>query len=256
MIFFNLFQVQWTDLVDIGILSLLIYYLILLVQGTKSFQILLGLLALLSLYYLSVFLELHSMLWVFQNILQYTVILIVIIFQADIRNALANFGKTEVFKKKAEHTKYLRRIMKAVRFLHSNKIGLIIAFEKQISLGEYIKTGVKLQAIITSSLILSIFSKNSPLHDGAVIIDHKYCLVAASCIFPLSARIDLEPSYGTRHRAALGLSELTDAIILIISEETGKISLFSEGKIEKNISIKKIAFILNKYLQNDKTKKK
>ena len=247
----NFFQLQWTDILDIGILSLLIYNLILLLQGTRSFQILLGVFALAFLYYICVFLDLRSILWVYQNVLQYTVILIVIIFQSDIRKALANFGKTGIFKRKLEHSKYVKRIMKAIIFSQAKKIGLIIAFEKNISLGEYIKTGVELQAMLTSSLILSIFSKNSPLHDGAVVVSSKYKVTAAGCIFPLSNRIDLDPSYGTRHRAAMGLSEITDAVIITVSEETGRISLFFDGEVKKNIKSGLIENFLNNYLKHN-----
>jgi diadenylate cyclase len=247
----GLFQLQWSDLVDIGILSLVIYYLILLLQGTKSFQIMLGVVALLSLYYVSILLELRSILWVFQNILQYTVILLVIIFQADIRNALANFGRTGVLKREAEYKKYLRRVMKSVQVCHKKKNGLIIAFEKKINLGEYIKTGVELQAEVTSPLILSIFSKNAPLHDGAVVISSNR-IAAASCIFPLSNRVDLNPNYGTRHRAAVGLTEITDAAVITVSEETGKISVFFRGEIYNGVSVKKAQEILNNYLKDGK----
>lgn len=252
---FHFFYLQWTDILDIGILSLLIYNFILLLQGTRSFQILLGVIVLFFLYYISVFLELRSILWFYQNILQYTVVLIVIIFQADIRNALANFGKTGFFKRELEHRKYIRRTMKTVQFCHSKKIGLMIAFERRISLGEYIKTGVELQALIKSPLLLSIFSKNSPLHDGAVVINSRYRLAAAGCIFPLSNRIGLESVYGTRHRAAVGLTELTDAVIITVSEETGQISLYFESGAMQNLSLEKVEKLLNKYLQNARAKK-
>ena len=247
---FNTITFYWTDFIDIVVLFLIIYNLILLLQGTRSFQILLGLLVLLSLYYAAQILKLNSILWVYQNLLQYIVVLLVIIFQADIRNALANFGKTGFFRKNVEYARYIERIIKTINFIRQQKQGLIIAFERKISLGEYSKTGVDIQAITTSTLLSSIFSKKSPLHDGAVIIDSKFSIVAASCIFPLSPRIDLEFSYGTRHRAAIGLTELTDALVLVVSEETGKISLFVEGVVKRNINIKKTRELLKKYLKN------
>ena len=245
---FNLFVLQWTDIVDIGILSLLIYYLIILLQGTKSFQILLGLGGVLFLYYFAVFFELRSILWGFQNIFQYTVILLVIIFQTDIRNALANFGKGGGFQKESDYSKCLNSIMEAVTFATRDKTGMMIAFEKKIQLGEYIKTGEKLMAIVSTPLISSIFSKKAALHDGAIIINSKYLLVAASCIFPLSTQINFNNSFGTRHRAAMGLSELTDAVIITISEQNGNVSIFYQGKVDLNLSIVKTRQLMEKYL--------
>ena len=218
MIFFDYFHILWTDLVDITILFLLIYNIILLLQGTRSVQILIGFIALFGLFYAARFLELNSTLWVLNNFFQYIVIIIIIIFQTDIRNTLANFGRTRVFEKnKKIDVIDIIRITRAIEIGKQTNTGMIIVFEQQIGLGEYVKTGVSINGMISSPLLLSIFNKKSPIHDGAVIIDTNFHIAAASCILPLTSRIDLRAKYGTRHRAAIGLSEISDALILVVS---------------------------------------
>lgn len=247
--FFNILFFSWYDLVDIAILSFIIYNVILLIQGTRSTQILLGFILLISLFYTAELLGLESILWLFKNIFQYIVIIIIIIFQTDIRNALANFGRARIFKRK-KNISYIDiiRIVRTAEIMQQTKKGIILAFEKRIGLKEYLKTGVIIDGVISSPLLLSIFNTKSPLHDGAVIIDSNFRIAASSCILPLASRIDLKARYGTRHRAAIGLSEITDSVVLVVSEETGKISLFLEGQIEEDVQIVNLEKLLIKYL--------
>ena len=250
MIFFDYFHILWTDLVDIVILFLLIYNIILLLQGTRSVQILIGLTALVVLFYAAKFLELNSTLWILKNFFQYIVIIIIIIFQTDIRNTLANFGRTRVFKKNKKIDLIdIIRITRTVEIAKQTNTGMILVFEQQIGLGEYIRTGVQINGAISSPLLLSIFNTKSPMHDGAVVIDTNFCVAAASCILPLTSRIDLRAKYGTRHRAAIGLSEISDALILVVSEETGHITFFYKGTIEENLSINEVEKLLKNYLE-------
>ncbi len=252
MLFFNYFQFTWTDLIDITILFFLIYNIILLLQGTRSVQILIGLIALIAGFYAVKFLELNSTLWVLKNFFQYIVIIIIIIFQADIRNTLANFGRTRIFKKSRKIDLIdIIRITRTIEIGKQTNTGMIIVFEQQISLGEYLRTGVRIDGAISSPLLLSIFNTKSPMHDGAVVIDSNFCIAAASCILPLTSRIDLRAKYGTRHRAAIGLSEISDALILVVSEETGQITFFQKGIIKENLSVNEVERLLKNYLLNE-----
>ena len=230
---------------------MLIYNIILLLQGTRSVQILIGLTALVVLFYAAKFLELNSTLWIQKFFsLKNIVIIIIIIFQTDIRNTLANFGRTRVFKKNKKIDLIdIIRITRTVEIAKQTNTGMILVFEQQIGLGEYIRTGVQINGAISSPLLLSIFNTKSPMHDGAVVIDTNFCVAAASCILPLTSRIDLRAKYGTRHRAAIGLSEISDALILVVSEETGHITFFYKGTIEENLSINEVEKLLKNYLE-------
>ena len=251
--FFSNIYLSWVDLIDIGIMSLIIYNIILLVQGTRSIQILLGFLAIITLFYTAKFLELKSILWVLQNLFQYIVIIIIIIFQTDIRNALANFGRAKIFKRDSNVSLVdITRIIQTVADMQQTKTGMILAFERRIGLGEYIKTGFLIDAIISSQLLLSIFQQKSPIHDGAVIVDTNFRIAASCCILPLASRADKSTRYGTRHRAAIGLSELTDALILVVSEETSKISVFLENTKKENLNLDKLESILRENLLEKK----
>ncbi len=249
MIFFDYFQILWTDLVDLVILFLLIYNIILLLQGTRSVQILIGFIALIALFYAAKFLELNSTLWILKNFFQYIVIIIIIIFQTDIRNTLAKFGRTRILKKNRKINLIdIIRITRTLEIAQQTNTGMIIVFEQQIGLGEYIKTGVNIHGAISSPLLLSIFNTKSPMHDGAVIIDTNFSIAAASCILPLTSRIDLRAKYGTRHRAAIGLSEICDALIFVVSEESAQITLFHGEKIIENLNTNKVEDILKNHL--------
>ena len=171
MIFFDYFHILWTDLVDITILFLLIYNIILLLQGTRSVQILIGFTALVGLFYAARFLELNSTLWILKNFFQYIVIITIIIFQTDIRNTLANFGRTRVFKKnKTIDIIDIIRLTRTVEIAQQTNTGIILVFEQQIGLGEYVKTGVSINGMISSPLLLSIFNTKSPILTMEVVL--------------------------------------------------------------------------------------
>ena len=201
MLLFDYFHPTWTDLIDITILFFLIYNIILLLQGTRSVQILIGLIALIVVFYAAKFLELNSTLWILKNFFQYIVIIVIIIFQTDIRNTLANFGRTRILKKnKKINLIDIIRITRTLEIAQQTNTGMIIVFEQQIGLREYIKTGVSIHGAISSPLLLSIFNVKSPLHDGAVIIDTNFSIAAASCTELICLQNIL--------RAAIGLTEV------------------------------------------------
>ena len=148
------------------------------------------------------------------------------------------------------------RITRAIEIGKQTNTGMIIVFEQQIGLGEYVRDRSYVSMdLISSPLLLSIFNKKSPIHDGAVIIDTNFHIAAASCILPLTSRIDLRAKYGTRHRAAIGLSEISDALILVVSEETGQITFFQKGIIKENLSVNEVERLLKNYLLNEIMKK-
>ena len=211
MNFFDYFHILWTDLVDITILFLLIYNIILLLQGTRSVQILIGFTALVGLFYAARFLELNSTLWILKNFFQYIVIITIIIFQTDIRNTLANFGRTRVFKKnKTIDIIDIIRLTRTVEIAQQTNTGIILVFEQQIGLGEYVKTGVSINGMISSPLLLSIFNTKSPIHDGAVIIDTNFS-IAAKAFYPLLPELACK----VLDTEQLFLSEI-NALILVV----------------------------------------
>jgi diadenylate cyclase len=193
---------------------------------------------LLIFYFLSEQLDLQVINWLFAKLLGIAVIALLIIFSPEIRQGLAHLGQRQFFSpplKGEELDRMLYEITDAVRNLSENKMGALIAIEKKDSLNVYIESGVMIDSIVNSDLIQAIFTPNNPLHDGAVVI-RQGRIIAASCLFPLAQNKDLSRIYGTRHRAALGLSEETDAIIIIVSEERRDVSLVQRGRLHKEIA--------------------
>jgi diadenylate cyclase len=233
----------WKPAVEISILWFFIYRIILFLAGTRALKVLLGILILLITFFLSQQFNLQVIEWLFTKLFGISVIALLIIFSPEIRQGLAQLGKRQLFTppfKEEELDLVLREISDAAENLTENKIGAIIAIEKNDSLNPYIESGVIIDARITSDLIQAIFTPNNPLHDGAIII-RQGRIAAASCLFPLAHNKDLSRIYGTRHRAALGLSEETDAILIIVSEERRDISLVYRGRLHKDIARAELA---------------
>ncbi|MFH1889074.1 MAG: diadenylate cyclase CdaA [Candidatus Omnitrophota bacterium] len=229
---------SWKPILEVLILWFVIYHIMLFFEGTRAIQVLRGI-VILSLSFL-VFqkLGLEILNWLLTKLFAISVIAILIIFHPEIRQGLARLGQRHIFgtNLREEELDYiLRQINRATDNLSKNKIGALIAIEKFDPLTAYIESGVLIDARISSDLIENIFMPGSPLHDGGLIIQHGR-VVAAGCIFPLTENHDLSRRYGTRHRAALGLSEETDAIVIIVSEERQDISLVYRGKIYKDLT--------------------
>jgi len=229
---------------DIIIVAVLIYYLILLLRGTRAINIAWGLVILMIIFVLSRAFSLISTNWIFEKFLTVIIIAIPIIFQQELRRALEKLGKTKLFISKTiiKADIMISQMVSACTELVERGRGALIVFERDTPLKEYIDTGVELDASVSKELIVSIFNEHSPLHDGAIIIkDDK--IKAASCILPHSFKA-YSKNFGTRHKAALALSESTDAKIIVISEERNTVSFVEEGRIESNIDQQKLETLL------------
>ncbi len=230
--------IAWSDVLDIAIVSFLIYELLLLIRGTRAVQMALSGGFLLALYFLSQWLQLETVNWVIRNLAAYVVFAIIVLFQSDIRRALAHFGRAPFFRyfDRAEHAdETIEELVVAASSLAARCTGAIIVIERQIGLRNYIEGGIPLDATMTYDLLASIFQPASPLHDGAVIVQGDR-IAAAACFLPLSVNPKVSRNLGTRHRAALGLTEENDSIAIVVSEETGTISLVLAGDLERGLS--------------------
>jgi len=246
--------ISWTDIIDIILIAFLIYYALSLLKGSRSMQMLIGILILVAIYYISQILQLRSLHWILKNLFGYFVLTIIILFQQEIRMALANIGIPFFKRGSKAKSDYTEDVILAVETLSSRKIGAIIIFERELGLKNYIDTGVPIGAKVSYDLLLSIFIPQSPLHDGAVIIKGDK-IAAAACYLPLTTAAHLAKELGTRHRAAIGITEETDALAVVVSEETGIISFVSEGNIQRNLSPKVLYDILRDSIFGKKDKK-
>ena len=240
----------WRDILDIIIVAFIIYRVITLIKGTGAFQVLVGLIIVFAIFLFAVIFKLYATEYIFGNFLSSIIIVIIVLFRNEIRRALIEVGKNPfaVAQNKLERVNLVEETSKAVFELASKKIGAIIVFERNVFLGDYLKIGVKLDSIVSKELLMSIFTPPSPLHDGAVIIQ-KGRIAAASCYLPLSTEDNISKKLGTRHRAAIGLSELTDAFSVVVSEETGKVSIIRSKKISGVETIEDLRNGLLKHLK-------
>jgi diadenylate cyclase len=224
----------WWDVLDITIVSVVIYEIVKALRGTRAVQMAMGMALLLLMSYVSRWGHLETIDWLIRNSLGYVVFAVIVLFQADIRRALAHLGRAPFFRyflttEGAEET--IEEIVVAATQLSGLRIGAIIVIERQIGLRNYIEAGLPLDAMLTYDLLVSMFQPKSPLHDGAVIVQNDR-IAAAACFLPLTINPLLARHLGTRHRAAIGLTEENDAIAIIVSEETGNISIALDGQLE------------------------
>lgn len=252
-----LLDFSWAQIVlDIFAVTIIIYFILLLIKGSRAVQILIGLAIIILLNLLSKALELVTLAWLLDKFMMVVIVAIPIIFQKELRTGLEKLGHTK-FKLTQEvqkTDKMILNVIDAVEELSKNKVGALIVIQKLVSLKEYVDTGVKLDAVVSKELLLSIFHPKGALHDGAVIIEGDRIL-SASCILPHPSEIK-DSSIGTRHKAAIGLAENTDGLIIVVSEEKGTISFAKNGKLEKNLSIPKIHQLLTLSLETHKRKKR
>ncbi len=243
------------DILDIALMSLVLYRLLLIVKGTKAAQMLIGLGILLLASLASRYLELFTIDWLVQSFWAQIVIAIIVLFQPEIRRALAHMGEAQFLNfASAEELKSLEEIVRASISLANRKIGALIVIERDTSLKDFVEIGTNLDARVSKELLLSIFHPSSPIHDGAVIIKGNR-IAAAGCFLPITLSSDLSKSLGTRHRAGIGLTEETDAVAIIISEETGLISFALGGKIEEKIDMGTLRDMLTDIFTAKKSKK-
>ena len=229
-------QLRWQDALDIGIIAFVVYRLIHMIRGTRAMQMIIGLVVVLLAYVTSQMLGLFTLTWMLDNFLGSIILVIIVIFQSDIRRALTQVGTAPLFggADRIERGQVLEEVAKAVVALASRRIGALIVLEREVGLNEYIEVGTRLDARVTRELLESVFMPHSPMHDGALVIQ-KGRATAARCFLPLSVDPNLSRALGTRHRAAVGLTEETDAVAIVISEEQGSISLVAEGKVTQDL---------------------
>jgi diadenylate cyclase len=228
----------WWDLLDIAIVSLLIYEFLKLIRGTRAVQMAAGSLIIVGLFYVSRLAPLQTVNWLIRNLLVYVAFAAIVIFQSDIRRALAHFGQAPFFRylnRQVAADETIEEIVVAATMLSTQKVGAIVAVEREIGLRNYIESGIPLDAMLTYDLLVTIFHTGSPLHDGAVILQDNR-VAAAACFLPLTVNPRVSRELGTRHRAAIGLTEEGDAVAVVVSEETGQISLALDGRIERALT--------------------
>jgi diadenylate cyclase len=230
--------VGWWDILDILAVSVLIYEALKLIRGTRAVQMAAGSLLVIGLFYVSQLLPLQTLNWLIRNALVYVAFAAIVIFQSDIRRGLAHFGQAPFFRyftRQQATDETIEEVVVAATMLSEKKVGAIIALEREIGLRNYIESGIPLDATLTYDLLLTIFKPGSPLHDGAVILQEGR-VAAAACFLPLTVNPRLSRELGTRHRAAIGLTEENDAVAIVVSEETGTISVALDGQIERGLT--------------------
>lgn len=229
------------NLVDILLVWFVIYKLITVIKGTKAVQLLKGIFVIVIARLVTVALDLETLGWIMQQVLEWGFLAIIIIFQPELRRALEQLGRGKLFSsstlnEESERNRLIEAMSKSVSYMAKRRIGALISIERETGLSEYIETGIPMNSDITSELLINLFIPNTPLHDGAVIVQKNH-IAAAACYLPLSESPFISKELGTRHRAALGISEVTDAITIIVSEETGAISLTANGDLHRNLSL-------------------
>jgi diadenylate cyclase len=246
---FQQIQVPWRDIVDILAVAVVIYNLLLLIRGTRAVQMLLGILFIGGLYYVARVAELPTLKRILESLLIFLPFAIIVLFQHEIRRALASFGRNPLWglSRNQEVESTFNEIVLAATSLSSRRIGALIVVERLDGLRNYIENGIVLDATASYDLLINVFTPDTPLHDGAVIIQGDRIAAAASFL-PLTLNPELSKDFGTRHRAALGISEETDAVAVVVSEETGVISLAFDGQLIRGLDPKSLRNALYKYL--------
>jgi diadenylate cyclase len=233
---------DWWDLLDIAIVSIVVYELLKLIRGTRAVQMAIGIAVVAGLFYLSLGLQLETLNWLIRNIVGYVVFAAIVLLQADIRRALMHLGRAPLFRR-FERTESdddtIEELVVATSALSARRTGAIIVVERRIGLRNFIESGIPLDARLTYDLLVSIFQPTSPLHDGAVIVQGDR-VAAAACFLPLTVNPRLSRDLGSRHRAALGVTEENDSLAIVVSEETGAVSLVIDGAIERHLDAERL----------------
>ena len=229
-------QFSWLDVVDVLIVAFIVYQLLQFIRGTHAVQMALGGLVLVILYWASQWFNLETVNWLLRTFLPYVVFGIIVVFQTEIRKVLAHLGKTPLLGAFAttRTEEVIDEIVLAATTLAAQRTGAILVIEREMGLRSYIETGIALDALLTYDLLISIFNPGTPLHDGAVVIQGNR-VAAAACFLPLTVNPGLARELGSRHRAAIGVTEDTDALAVVVSEETGGISVVVGGNIRRNV---------------------
>ena len=248
-------EIRVWDVIDILLVSFILYRVFLLIKGTRAVQMVVGLGILLLVLIFSRWANLYTMNWLVQSFMSQIVIVILVLFQPELRRALAHMGESPLFSSLSpvESSKFLDEIVKAAVSLANRRIGALIVLERETDLKNIVEMGTEIDSKVSRELILSIFHPTSPLHDGAIIIQSGR-VAAAGCFLPLTMSATVNKALGTRHRAAIGLTEETDAVVIVVSEETGTISLVLGGKINRDLDAVSLRRSLTKIFVTQKKK--
>ena len=261
------FNIRWEDIVEVIIISFLLYQIMAWAKHTKVWLLMKGIMIIMAFILLAVFFKMHTIVWIVQNVLSLAVIAVIVVLQPELRHALEELGRKSfitnviTFEKPTDERfsdKTVNDLVKASFEMGKVKTGALMVIEQNVLLTEYERTGIEVDGLISSQLIINIFEHNTPLHDGAVIIRGNR-IVSATCYLPLSDNMGISKELGTRHRAGIGISEVTDALTIIVSEETGHVSVNYEGKLYRNLDAnglrEKISMIQNKEVEDNKKRR-
>ena len=248
------------DVAEILIIAVLLYYTLVWMKTTRAWILLKGLIVILAFLLLAYFFRMTTILWMAQNVRGFAVTALIVVLQPELRKALEELGKKNIISSvlpfdnshrvnEEFSEKTINEITKACVEMGKVRTGALIVIEQKVSLRDYERTGIDVDGIVTSQLLINIFEHNTPLHDGAVIIQGNR-VVSATCYLPLSDNLGLSKELGTRHRAGVGISEITDSLTIIVSEETGKISVAYEGELERNLDADSLRDRMHKILNN------
>jgi diadenylate cyclase len=267
--FFSKFNIRLADILEVLILAVLIYHVLVWVQNTRAWVLFKGMIVIAGFLLAAALMKMNTILWIARNVFGVAITALVIILQPELRKALEELGKNDFLEKlqlvnrSAEDGRFtdktLQAILNACTTMSKARTGALIVMERNQSLTDYAATGITIDAVVTSQLLVNIFEHNTPLHDGAVVIKGDR-IVAATCYLPLSDNRAVSKELGTRHRAALGASENTDALIIIVSEETGAVSVAREGRLYRKLGTdglqEHLVRFQEKNLQTEQTKNK
>jgi diadenylate cyclase len=258
-----------SDVLEILIIAFLVYYILVWMKNTRAWTLLKGLVVICVFMFLAYLMEMDTIIWIGKNVLSFAVIALIVVLQPELRHALEALGKKNFLdsfgigdSSRKEHERFsektISEIARACNEMGKARTGALIVIEQQESLKDYERTGIDVDAVVSSQLLINIFEHNTPLHDGAVIVRGNR-VASATCYLPLSDNPNLSKDLGTRHRAGVGISEVTDSLTVIVSEETGKISVAYEGRLERALNSEELKVrlkqILNKVQETDTEKK-
>lgn len=253
-------RMKVTDAIEIVFIAVLVYYIMDWFKKTRAWTLIKGILILLIFMAIAAVFDFNTLLWIFKNTISVGVIAIIIIFQPEFRRALEQLGRKRILSSLFDSSdsgtgrkidrKVMNEITKATYAMAEVKTGALIVLEQEVKLGDYERTGIGIDAEITNQLLINIFEHNTPLHDGAVLIRNNR-IVSATCYLPLSDNLDINKEYGTRHRAAIGISEVSDSITIVVSEETGNVSIAHNGVLYKGLAREEFIDIIDELSKNE-----
>ncbi len=260
----NIPSIHTNDIIDVAIVAFLIYQLIKIIRNTRAWTLFKGIGIILFIAAVAYFLQLNTVLWIFSKTISVGIIAVIVIFQPELRTALEKIGTgnvlasmfrmDEVKKQEKIAVKTIDEIVTGIKHLSEEKTGAIIVIEQDVKLGEFETTGIRLDSIVSSEILVNIFEKNTPLHDGSVMIrDNR--ITYATCYLPLTNNPNISKKYGTRHRAAIGITEISDAVVIVVSEERGSISLCKDGELKYNVDKEHIRNEIILSLKSNRNKK-